>query len=63
MDVVTLLILALVFACVAWGGFWVCDRAGFPLPVKWIWGGVCLLVLVGFLAERVGGGGWLHRPL
>jgi hypothetical protein len=63
MDLITLLVLVLVFALVVWGGFYICDRSGFPQPVRWIFGAVCLIALIVFLIERIGGGAVLHRTL
>ena len=63
MDLITLLVLIVIFAAVVWGGFYICDRAGFPPPVRWIWGIVCLIVLLGFVAGQMGGGSYLHAPL
>jgi Na+/H+ antiporter NhaC len=64
MDLITLLVLVVVFVAVVWGGFYVCDRAGFPQPVRWIWGAICLIVLLYFLVGRIdGSGAFLHRPL
>ena len=64
MDLITLLVLVIVFVVVVWGGFYICDRAGFPVPVRWIWGAICLVVLLYFLIGQISGGGaFLHRPL
>jgi hypothetical protein len=64
MDLITLLIVLIVFAAVVWGGFYVCDRAGFPAPVRWIWGAIFLVVMLYFLIGQIGGiGAFLHRPL
>ena len=62
MDLITLLIALVVVCFVVWGGFWICDRAGFPPPVKWIWGALCLIVLIYLVMGQVGGAG-LHTPL
>jgi hypothetical protein len=64
MDPITLLVMLIVFVAVVWGGFYICDRAGFPVPVRWIWGAICLIVLLYFLVGQVGGGGaFLHHPI
>lgn len=64
MDLITLLILVIVFTAAVWGGFYVCDRAGFPPPVRWIFGAICLVVIVAFLVNQVSGGAaLLHKPL
>ena len=66
MDLITLLIAVCIFVFVVWGGFWICDRAGFPIPVRWLWGGICLILLIYFVVDRINGGGggaFLHRPL
>ena len=54
MDLITLLVALAVVSFVVWGGFWVCDRAGFPVPVKWVWGAVCLIVLLYFVLGQLG---------
>lgn len=54
MDPVTALIFILVFCAIVWGGFWICTAAGFPLPVRWLWGGLCLIVMIGFLMQKFG---------
>jgi hypothetical protein len=63
MDLITLLVLLLVFCVVVWGGFYICDRAGFPVPVRWIWGLLCLIMLIYFAVSQIGGGSFLHAPL
>jgi hypothetical protein len=63
MDLISLLVLVIIFVAVVWGGFYICDRSGFPVPVRWIWGAICLVVLLVFLLNQVGGGTALHRPL
>ena len=50
MDLLTLLVVCFV----VWGGFWICDRAGFPVPVKWVWGAVCLIVLLYLVLGQTG---------
>ena len=64
MSLIGLLIMIVVFVAVVWGGFYVCDKAGFPVPIRWIWGGVCLVALVYMLLSQFGVGlGALNRPL
>lgn len=63
MDLITLLFTVLVFALVVWGGFWIIAHSGFPPPVTWIWGALCLIVLVYFLLGQATGLAFLHRPL
>ena len=60
MDLITLLVALVIVCFVVWGGFWVCDRAGFPVPVKWVWGAVCLIVLLYFVLGQAGG---THLPV
>ena len=62
MDLITLLIALVVVCFVVWGGFWICDRAGFPVFVKFIWGAICLTVLVYLVLGQIGGAS-LHAPL
>lgn len=63
MDLITLLIEVIVFAAIVWGGFYICDRSGFPVPIRWIWGALCLIVLLYFMLNQVGGTTILHRQI
>lgn len=63
MDLLSLLVLLLVFACVCWGAFYICDRSGFPPPVKWIVGAILLIILLAFALGQFAGGAFLHRPI
>jgi hypothetical protein len=63
MDLLGLILLVIIVIAVVWGGFWICDRAGFPIPVKWIWGAICLIVLLILVLGQIGGGINLHAPL
>jgi hypothetical protein len=60
-QAITLIILILVFAVVAYGIHWVCISFGMPQPVMWICGAVLLIVLLVFTARQLGlGGGMPH---
>ena len=65
MDIITLLVLVIVVVAAVWGGFSICDRAGFPVPLRWIWGAICLIVLLYFLLGRISGGSaaFQYHPL
>lgn len=63
MTLLSLLVLVILFVAVVWGGFYVCDRAGFPVPIRWIWGAVCLIVLLYILLSHFGGAEFFNRPL
>lgn len=54
-PIIQLLIWVLVFAGIGYLGFWVCDKAGFPPPVRWIWGGVMLIVLLLYVSGGIAG--------
>lgn len=43
---ISLLIEFVIFILIGYLAFWICDKAGFPPPVKWIVGLVLLLVLL-----------------
>lgn len=63
MDLLQLVVLAVVLCGVIGGGFWVIARAQFPIWANWIWGGVCLVILVAILLYFAGQGPVLTRPL
>lgn len=53
---ITLLVYIVVFAIVAFGLSWVCDRFGLPQPVKWICGAILLIIILIFVAGQLGDG-------
>jgi uncharacterized membrane protein YphA (DoxX/SURF4 family) len=53
---VSLLIMVVIFAVVAYGAWWVCTKFGAPQPVFWIVGLILLLFLLYFLVGQFGGG-------
>lgn len=64
MEVLLYFIVAIViFGVLAWGAFWLCDKAGAPQPVKWVVGAIFLLILL-FAAVRMfsGRGGSVSTP-
>ena len=62
MDVMTLLVSVVLFACVAYGVWWVCQRCGMPAQVFWLCGGVLLMMLFMFLSRQFGlSGVWPRR--
>jgi uncharacterized membrane protein YcjF (UPF0283 family) len=54
---ITLLVYIIVFAIVAFGLSWVCDKFGLPQPVKWICGAILLVIILVFVAGQLGDGG------
>lgn len=56
-QVVMLIIYALLFAIVVWGLNWIIVTYALPTPVKWIVGGLLLVILLLFLAHHLGVGG------
>lgn len=56
-----LIILIVVFAALVWGAFWICDKAGFPPPVKLVVALVFLLILL-FAAVRMFDDGDIGAP-
>lgn len=54
MDLLTLGVVLVLAALLTLGGFWVCDRAGFPPPVRWLFGAVVLVVVIYALLHVAG---------
>lgn len=54
MTPISLIIAVLVFAILVYGAFYICDKAGFPPPVRWIVGAVFLIVLLSWAANIAG---------
>lgn len=60
---ITLLIYIIIFAIVAYGLYWICQKFAMPQPVLWICGGILLIIILLFLANQLGvGGGSLTLP-
>ena len=53
-DLISLLVAVIVFAVVAYGVYWVCTKFGMPQPVLWLCGGILLIILLLFIAQRMG---------
>lgn len=53
-ELIRLLIWVMLFCGAAYGMLWVCDKYGLPWPVKWICGGILLVVLL-FAVARISG--------
>ncbi len=53
---ITLVIYVIIFASVAWTGFWIIGRGGLPQPVTWLWSGFLLVLLLIFVALLLRGG-------
>ncbi len=54
---INLLIYIIVFGIVAWGLIYLCERFQMPQPVKWICGGILLVIILIWVAGQVGDGG------
>ena len=53
---ISLLVYIIVFAIVAWGLIFLCDKFAMPQPVKWICGGILLVIILIWLAGQLGDG-------
>ena len=56
-QVILLIVYVLLFALVVWGLNYIIVTYALPTPVKWICGGLLLIVLLLFLANHLGVGG------
>ena len=59
-QLIGLLVAVLIFAIVAYGLWWVCQKFGMPQPVLWICGGILLVFLLYYIAGQVGAGGHVN---
>lgn len=59
---INLLIWIIVFAIVAYGLVWVCDKFALPQPIKWICGAILLVFLLVFIAGQLGDGSGVSFP-
>lgn len=55
-QLISLLIMVLIFGCVAYAMYWVCTKFAAPQPVFWICGVILLIFLLYFLMGQFGGG-------
>lgn len=55
MDLISLLVWILVFACVAWAGFWIIGQMGLPAPINMVARVILGLILLLVLLSSVGG--------
>jgi hypothetical protein len=53
---ITLIIYIILFAIVAYAGFWIIGRAAMPQPVLWVFGAFLLIALLVFTAKAIQGG-------
>lgn len=53
-ELIHLIIAVVIFAVVAYGAWWICQKFGLPQPVLWIVGAVLLIVLLLFLSRQLG---------
>jgi hypothetical protein len=63
-QLIMLIVYIILFAIVAYGLNWVCVSYALPQPIRWIVGGILLIVLLLFLSRQlgVGSGTVFHRP-
>jgi hypothetical protein len=59
-SLISLLIVILIFGCVAYAMYWVCVKFQAPPPVFWICGIILLIFLLYFLMGQFGGIGGGH---
>ena len=59
-QLIGLLVAVLIFAIVAYGLWWVCQKFAMPQPVLWICGGILLVFLLYYIAGQVGAGGHVN---
>ena len=62
MDIISLLVSLIIFAVVAYGAWWVCQKFAMPPPVLWLCGGILLVILLLYLARQFGVGPILRSP-
>jgi hypothetical protein len=53
MDPISLIFWILLFCILAYLAFWICDKAGFPPPVRWVVGVLFLIVLLGVVTGQL----------
>ena len=58
-TLIGLLVWVILFALVAYGILWVCDKFALPEPVRWICGAILLIILLYAISGRVGS---FHLP-
>jgi hypothetical protein len=61
-QLIMLIVWIIVFAIVAYGLNYVCVMYNLPQPIRWIVGGILLIILLVFLSNQLGvGGGTIFR--
>ncbi len=55
-QLIQFLIYLVIFCIVAAGLYWVCVKFQLPQPVMWLCGAILLIILLVFVAGRLGGG-------
>lgn len=60
-QAIVLLINVLIFAVAAYALYWVCERFKLPTPAYWICGVLLIVIILLFLAGRLGGGPLMVR--
>jgi hypothetical protein len=54
MDIIQLVIVIVLFACVVWGLDWAIVKYELPKPVRWVVGGLIVVILLLFLLRVTG---------
>lgn len=54
MDLISLIVVIVLFACICWGLAWVVRTFGMPQPVLWIIGALLIIILLMFLLKATG---------
>jgi ABC-type transport system involved in cytochrome c biogenesis permease subunit len=62
-QLIQLIIYIVVFAVVAYGLFWICQKFSLPQPIVWICGAILLIVVLIFMSQQLGLGGVSVFPM
>ena len=64
-QLIMLIVWIILFAIIGYGLNWVCITYNMPQPIRWIVGGILLIILLVFLSHQlgVGSGTIFRRPL
>lgn len=49
-PLIAMIVLIVFFAIAVYGAFWICDKAGFPQPVRWLVGLIFLIALLYYVS-------------
>ncbi len=59
-QLIQLLVYIVIFAIVAYGLWWVCQKFALPQPIMWICGAILLIIILLFVSRELGSGGSLR---